>query len=193
MNRRNRKVRHIVCVVGKTGYGKSYLVKSCIGYASRCVVFDLQGEYDLADFLIIEDFESFREHMKLHHGDDRLKVICRFDNLEDYELAFEVCYVVGQMIVVIEEVSNFSNSGGTTPVLEKLIRFGRHTGLSVVGISQRFADMSLLLRNNLDLLVCFNLTAPNDINYLSQLPYVGDRAQEVSRLGPQQHIVFVNM
>lgn len=189
----NRKVRHIVAVVGKTGYGKSYLVKSSIVHADRCVVFDLQGEYDFPDFIIISDFNSFKEHMKVHHDDDFLKIICRFDNLDDYETAFEICYIVGQMIVVIEEVSNFSSASGTTPVLEKLIRFGRHTGLSVVGISQRFADMSLLFRNNLDLLICFNLSAPNDIKYLAELPYVGEQAEKVSTLGPHEYLTFVNM
>jgi tRNA A37 threonylcarbamoyladenosine biosynthesis protein TsaE len=189
----SKKIRHIICVVGKTGYGKSYLVKSNIVNADRCVVFDLQGEYDLPGFIILEDFHSFKEHLKLHHGDDYLKVICRFDNFDDYENAFEICYIVGQMIVVIEEVSNFSNASGTTPALEKCIRFGRHTGLSVVGISQRFADMSLLWRNNLDLLVCFNLSAPNDIKYLSELPYVAKRAEEVAKLKPHESITFVNM
>ncbi len=191
----NPKKRKIVLVVGKTGYGKSFLVKSVIGQLDRCVILDLLGEYSDAfpNWQLVTDLQSVADCLKASpEADDTLKIVVQLGDLESYERVIEMVYRVGNLTLVCEEISNFCSATYMTPAIENIIRFGRHRSVSVVGISQRLFDMSLLLRNNADMLICFNLTAPNDLSYLESLPYVGEQAQEVGRLSKYQSKIFIN-
>ena len=194
-----KKQRKIVTVVGKTGYGKSYLIKSIISRLHRVVIFDLMSEYaeekefDFSDFQYFRRLNDFLSYLQTVNRLDAIQVRITFDNEEHYEAALQACLLVGDVVCVIEEVHNFSSAYYLSPTLEKIVRFGRHKAISLICITQRFSDIGVLLRNNIDLLVCFNLTAPNDLKYLAELPYVGETAQEVGKLKKHQFYAFLNV
>lgn len=188
-----RKQRKIALVVGKTGYGKSRLVKESIRMLDRLVVFDVMNEYDqLKDIQLVNSIDDFISLLKSagQHGSIFVRVVLK--SQDQYETCFSACNIVGNLTVVIEEISNFSSSHSLSPALEQLVRFGRHVDISLIGISQRFADIGLLLRNNFDVLVTFNLSAPNDIKYLAEIPFIGDIAYEIPNLSRDEYFFFTN-
>jgi len=188
-----KKQRKITLVVGKTGYGKSFIVKDAINRLDRVVIFDTLGEYNnYEDFTVVTTLKDLHKELLQKYEDTYMQIICRYTEQEQYETALAMCYMVGNLTVVIEEISNFSNAHALSPILEKIVRFGRHRDMSIIGITQRFSDIGLLLRNNLDMLVCFNLTAPNDINYLREIEFIGDNADSVPKLKRYQFLVFTN-
>lgn len=188
-----RKQRKIALVVGKTGYGKSRLVKKAIRRIDRLVIFDVMNEYGLLeDIRLIESVDDFISVLKEvgQHGSLFVRVVLK--QQEQYERCFAACNIVGNMTLVIEEISNFSSAHSLSPTLEQLVRFGRHVDISLVGISQRFADIGLLLRNNFDVLITFNLSAPSDIKYLSEIPFIGDTAYDIPNLQRDEYYFFTN-
>jgi DNA helicase HerA-like ATPase len=189
----NNKTRKIIIVVGKTGYGKSYLVENeILPLLDRVVIFDLQGEYDMPGFIYITDLDSLQSYLIENVDTPGIKINCRFTEMYEYETAFEMCYYAENITVVIEEISNFANPSYMTPRLEEITRFGRHKSISIVGVTQRIGDVGPLLLNNADLLIVFNLTDRNDIGRLRSISYVGDDADAVARLERYRCLSFVN-
>lgn len=187
------KQRKIALVVGKTGYGKSRLVKKAIRRIDRLVIFDVMDEYDvLEDIQRIDSVQGFIDVLKEAGKQGSIFVRVVLKEQELYERCFAACNIVGNMTIVIEEISNFSSSHSLSPTLEQLVRFGRHVDISLIGISQRFADIGLLLRNNFDVLITFNLSAPNDIKYLAEIPFIGDVAYDIPNLPRDDYYFFTN-
>lgn len=202
------KQRDIIFVVGKTGFGKSYFVKNRVApFYPRLVIFDIKNEYHTFEdfpiaqqFTIFEDVEVFRNYMLEHFNDNTLKIILRFsvtadnDLMNDYETSLEICFAAENMTVIIEEISNFASPHYYTPLLEQLLRFGRHHNLSLVCTSQRVGDVGSLLLNNADYLCVFRLSDSNDIKRLQQLSYVDDtKALQVGLLEQTQYMLFENI
>lgn len=189
------KHRRIILVVGKTGCGKSHLVKSLLPLAKRLVILDIQGEYPdpqypLHDVTIFDDFDDFKTFMLKNLDMQRFTAVCRFDYIEDYEAAIEVAYHAENLTVVVEEAHNFGNAHKMTPVFERIVRLGRHHSITVIAISQRLMDLNTLVRSNADAIVCFALSMPADVKYLEQVPWIGEQAQEVARLEKYDKRVF---
>lgn len=195
----NNKQRIITLVVGKTGYGKSFYVKSeLVTIFPRHVIFDLMSEYvegidfNPKGYEIFTDIEDFYEFMYQHTEDKRLRVICQFDDQCDYEYAFKVTYASENTAVIIEEIANFITPHKIVVELESLIRFGRHKSTSIVATTQRINDLHPLFLNNADILVAFNLSDRNDIKRLQSIHYIGDRALEIPSLKKTKYIAFYN-
>ena len=111
MNPRRRK---IIVVCGKTGYGKSYFTKQqLLPLIDRFVILDTMGEYedgidvDNSSFIVFKEIDSYRQHMIDHCEDTTLEVCVQFDNVEEYEYAFDVANAAENTTVVIEEISTF--------------------------------------------------------------------------------------
>jgi hypothetical protein len=187
-------MRRIGVVVGKTGYGKSYLSKQAIPKGWRVVIFDCLAEYNFPNFQIITSLRQFRAVLKdCQFRYKPLRVTLRLGSIDAYDFALSMVYIVGDILVVVEEISNFSNAHKTTPTLESIIRFGRHKSVSILGITQRFSDLSLLLRNNLDMVVAFNLSMPTDLDYLASIDWIGEAAYDLPKLDKRQYKTWYNV
>lgn len=203
------KTRKIISVIGKTGYGKSYFVKSFAMNINRIVIFDTQNEYGVEDpndesfqhdfnkyylknFTMVYSLEDFIEVLKESDYDKDLKIILKYDNIESYEDSLEACYLIGSMTVLLEEMHNYASSRDIHPILNQMIRVGRHRDISLIGVSQRFADLNLIYRNNLDAVVAFNLSAPNDIEYLEKIGYIEKQANDLPHLKKYEYKIFLN-
>ena len=190
------KQRKIIANVGQTGSGKSYVTKYIVyNLLARVIVFDIMNEYDHKDFIKFYEFESFREYVKEHFKEKDLKIIIKFDNEDDYAKSIELAYLIGNITIVLEEIHNYASATSIDPELNKIIRYGRHKDISIIGTSQRFNDLHLLYRNNIDVLIAHSLTMPNDLKYLAQIGFVGkEGAEQIGNLSKDKHerLLFVN-
>ena len=191
------KHRSITAIVGKAGYGKSYFIKSLLyeDPANRIIVFDINCEYDFMverGYEIFKKFSDFKEFI-LNNYDSDIKVIIQFDNLDDYELALELSYRLGSIIIVLEEVHQYSNAFATVKPLEKIIRFGRHHQVSLIAITHRFTDLSVLIRQNLDIVVFFRCSTANDVKLFKDYEYIEKYADKIAILKKQEYIICKNI
>jgi len=163
--------------------------------SDRIVIFDINVEYNFLTkkgYILFYEFDDFKEYVKNNY-DSEIKAIIQFDNLDDYQYSLELCYTIGSIIIVLEEVHQYSNSFSTVPELEKIIRFGRHHQISVIAITQRFTDLSVLIRQNLDLIVFFRCSTANDVRMFKEYEYINVYAEKIATLKKGDFILCKNI
>lgn len=191
------KRRTITAIVGKTGYGKSYFTKQLLygDPTNRIVIFDVMVEYGFLvekDYKIFYDVDNFKQYMSDNY-DGKIKAIIQFDDVDDYLQAFQICYIVGSIMVVVEEIHQYSNQFGTVKPLEKIIRFGRHKQVSLICITHRFTDLSLIIRQNLDVVVFFRCSTGAEIKMFKDYEYINNQAENIATLKKQEFIICKNI
>lgn len=179
------KKPRLMLIVGKRGSGKTQLVKKLLAEIDRqrVIIFDPLGEYESG--LIYYDFITFCDKIE---GAESFRYILRFDNQEEYEYALEVAYAVGDLLLVIEEITHFANERSIDKSLDSIIRFGRHQNVSLLSVTQRCANIPRLLTSQMDIIISFKQTEPRDIEYLYKT--VGSEAFELSELGEYKYKAF---
>lgn len=69
-------------------------------------------------------------------------------------------------LMVLDEIAVY---GRDNPQIDHLYRLGRHKGIDVVAISQRFYSLPPIVRAQTDIFHVFGTTEPRDIQYLKGL------------------------
>jgi len=160
------KTREVIIIFGKTGSGKSYHAKKIISGFSRVVILDPMAEYEGG--LIFDDFESLTNYY-LENTPEDFKFICRFTNDMDINFLFKMLFEVKDLLLVCEEaeiyISPFSKQGNFL----RLIRYGRHSEISLLLIARRTAELSKDVRAQVTKLVSFEQTEPDDLANMEKL------------------------
>lgn len=158
--------REIKLVFGRTGSGKSYLVKTVLlkDY-NRIVIIDTQFEYD---GLIFYDFMSLSEY-HLTNSPESFKYVCRFKNDTDIEYLFKWCYAVGNLVLVVEEAEQYINPYAKSSNFLYLVRYGRHKAVSIIGIARRLSELSTDFKAQVNEIISFKQVLPLDIKLAEQL------------------------
>jgi hypothetical protein len=177
---------YIITVFGKKGTGKTTLVKTVISRLPRVVVFDTLAEYTGGVF--IYDPQSFIDYLKLNL--DRLyKIVLRCDNDEDFSICFEACRAVYDGTLVVEEIDFYCSPTFIEPSLQKLIKYGRHRQINLIGVSRRAAEVNRNLTAQSDCIVTFQQEENRDIEYMSRR--IGaENAESLRGLGKFEYRVF---
>lgn len=152
----------------------------------RLIIFDPLTEYE--DGLIFYDFLEWCDYLESKEEPLHFRHILRFDNQQDYFLALEVAYQIGDLLLIIEEVTNFANERSVDKTFDTIVRFGRHQGVSLIGITQRFANVPRLLTSQMDIIISFVQTEPRDIQYICMV--VGQRGESIKDLAPYKYKIF---
>lgn len=159
----------IIFISGQRGSGKSYFAKTLTRSLPRCIIWDALGEYEadhrifdldsLADFLIQD-----RDNPKFFH--------VAFDTIDAEGDFPDFCRLVlarGDLYVVIEELDMLSTPYSTPVEFARLIKYGRHYGIQLVGVSRRPAEVSRLFTSQASRFVTFPQREPNDIKYFTSI------------------------
>lgn len=191
-----------MAVFGKSGMGKSQFVRSMIGSADRVVAFDPGGDYaDLPGFQTVSTIAALAEAL-----DD-----CKFGS---FKLAFaptpmreqvqlsSVCLLVEAMqhrlgacarglsaLIVADELNNAFpvTPDPSYPGFARACSMGRKLGISVIGVSQRPAEVGTRFRGNLDRLVAFKFSGPHDVKAVMAVTG-GEGEAEIRTLSPYHYL-----
>ena len=159
----------IIFISGQRGSGKSYFAKSLAQTLPRCIIWDALGEYnvdrrilsleELAEFLIAD-----RNNPTFFH--------VAFDTFQPEEDFPDFCRLVlarGDLYVMIEELDMLATPYQCPTEFAKLIKYGRHFGIQLVGVSRRPAEVSRLFTSQASRFVTFGQREPNDIKYFTSM------------------------
>lgn len=136
----------IETVVGKRGRGKTSLVAEIITRQKRdqIFIFDYCGEFRefaIPGFCYVENsgFKSFIHNL--------------WDNSREGV----------STLLVLDEVAVY---GKNNPLVDHVMRLGRHKGIDIISTSQRFVALPLSIRSATDTYYTFQLTEIRDMEFL---------------------------
>jgi chromosomal replication initiation ATPase DnaA len=165
------KTRKIFLIFGKTGTGKSFLANNLISDFSRTIIVDPKHEYK--NGLIFYTFEVLANYIIdnkfLNDINKEFNFICRFNLESEIESLFELCEIVENVCLLIDEIEFYIDSRNKSTYLNNLINYGRHHNISLIGIARRPAEMSTTLKSQVDKIFSFQMSLPNDVKYMENL------------------------
>ena len=179
--------RQVILILGKTGSGKSTLAKRLIRKFPRIVVFDPLDEYP-GDF-ICESVEDFAETVEREAESEKFVIVCRFKSdsvsvhavMLQYETAARIVKEVGDLLLVLEEAEMFIDSYDSDSAINYLISFGRHKGISILGIGRRPTELAVKLRAQSTTFITFQQSEPRDLQYMTALGFDAEEVEALER------------
>jgi hypothetical protein len=170
----------VIFVSGQRGSGKTYWVKHFIRGQGRYLLYDALSEYENAPRFT--DIGALLEFSKAHAGEGFFEAI--YDPLEheDFPLFCRIALVLRGLYVVVEEIDLFATPYMAPSELQKLIKYGRHYGVNVLGVSRRPSEVSRLFTSQATRFVLFRQIEPRDITYFRSI--IGPQAERLPDLPP---------
>ena len=165
--------REINLIFGKTGTGKSTFAKRYIENYNRVVIIDAMEEYEGIIFYRMSDLFDYIEFNDLIDNDKPFRLVCRFSEDIEIEYLFETLFVVGNLLLVVEEAEIYISPYAKSGAFLKLVRYGRHKKISILGIARRSSELSLTFRSQVNCIYSFKQTDFNDLKYFEKLGLYG--------------------
>lgn len=184
------KESKVTVILGRRGTGKTYKAKELLNeWRRNFVVWDFIGEYD--NGTVISDINVFYDQVKFNvEHEERIAIVLRI--IADQDLFQDICMVVedlgkslGDLLFVIEEVDSVSSPNYCPTSLESIIRYGRHSHISLITTSRRPADIPRILTSQGDYLYLFSIIEPVDLKYLKM--YASIDPEEIKKLSKEKH------
>jgi len=186
----------ISVIYGQRGSGKSVLGLHELRRAVR--------EPDLAQGIVVDtlveeryaelpclDPESLSLWLRNPRGAGRIcRVVCPMES--------ELDRVAGLLeheprpvraVLLVEELSYWSQPNRTAPGLSRLIRYGRHWRVDLIGIGRRPAEISREFSSQIDRIQIFRSIEPNDIRYYSGI-LPPDAVERIPQLAPHHYLEY---
>lgn len=194
-------------VYGKSGSGKTHLVKNkFLGICDRVVIFDPEEDYvDEKGFQTVETLAGLLEILQ-DCWDSPFKVAFIPDSGMEEKQLHEVSCLIERLqepykrgenerkiLLVVDEL-NLSFPLNYRPELSGFARLcsrGRKRGINIIGITQRPAEVATRLRGNIDRLIAFNFSLPNDLKVIRETCGL-DAETAVQQLQEFQYMAFEN-
>jgi DNA helicase HerA-like ATPase len=172
----------IIFITGRKGSGKTTLSNEIAQTAMlggrRVIVIAPMGGIELPGCPVISSLPELLE--------DKTRGRSFVVQPDSDELAAKVLqygYLVGNCVLVVDEIDLYANN--TSPMWEtmNIIRYGRHRACSLVGISQRPANVVRDLTAQADYLIMFQSTENRDIEYLAGRigPELGEQVRNLAQ------------
>ena len=181
-------MKRINLIYGKTGTGKTTLVKHLIKDIKRVIVIDMMNEYN-SPFIIINDFESLADYVSNHSS---FQISCRFSSELEIEYTFLLTRIIENVTLVVEEASIYISPGARQSSFLDLARFGRHNNVQIVGVSRRASELSSDFRALTEYVISLKQTEPLDLKILSQIGFNGLENLEQFVYTPTQKVPILN-
>ena len=205
--------------IGQSGSGKSTIADRIAWHFPRVILFDVvESRTDAAKeqgYTKIESFNDLRRYVVDHYSkgfrvwfcpdvdDDDLPLMLSdlsffiLDLQSQYIKAFGKPDLPEIMLYVDELADSFPNYGlkKDQQGFAKMCRKGRHNNVTLVGASQRFAEVSTKFRGQLTTRFLFKMTDPADLKMIEELggaEHGKMLAQEVRKLPPLHYIRMEN-
>lgn len=172
------KKRKIILIFGKTGSGKTTFVKRLVKKLNRVIIIDKMFEYE--DGIIFYKFEDLLNYFLLNKPSS-FKFICRFENDIDIENLFIFCWYVKNLVLVVEEAEMYISPFVKQSNFLRLVRYGRHRGISIIAVARRVIEVSNDIKANSDKIVTFQQILEKDLEYLEKFGFNKEKVKNLKK------------
>lgn len=174
----------IILITGKRGSGKSYFLKkwflvSLAIQHKRVVIWDTNHEYQpIRSGLITYNLRSIIEEF----NKKTQEIIYRpqIKTPEKFNQFCKIVFRLNNIFLMIEEIEQFASAYKVPPGFKTIIDIGRHRGLGVICTSRRTLMLPSDLPFNMDHLIIFRQTRPQDLDYLAK--WVGEEVYQLKEM-----------
>ena len=186
----NERVNNLVVVTGRKGCGKTCFAARLVRRyaAGRCRVVavspvgsfrDERGRSPLPGAPVVR---SAKETAWALLAGQSVLVLPEDDQaaLFAFRFAWHVADLNKPVVLAVDEIDLYLSKYRADPVLQKIVRYGRHRCLSLIGIAQRPANIHNDLLAMADRVVMFATRLPGDVEVLAR--YTGVPAERLSGL-----------
>jgi hypothetical protein len=156
--------RKVILVLGKTGTGKSTIIKKLIERSPRTVIIDPMWEYD-AD-VIVRSLEEFREYFNRKGVTQNFRIAYRKKNMIDYDAIFRSVWSLGNVLLVCEEADLIISA--RNKYFDQLVGQGRHRNVHLICIARRAPEVNKDFRAQVTSFFSFYQSEPDDIEHLRE-------------------------
>lgn len=158
--------------VGKTGSGKTTLMKQLIDPLQRVLVLD--GKGNLAHWGLTEFDDQSRIDFAEHGGKLRAVLPIGEPNAAEYwDNVLRWAFEIGNLTIYIDEINGIINPGAmATPMLHAVYTRGREFGIGVWACTQRPTWIPLICLSECEHWFCFRLSLAADRERMAQ--FCGD-------------------
>jgi len=163
------KTRSVVVIFGKTGTGKSYFAKEYIKNFDRVIICDPKHEYN---GLIFTSYLDVAEYYK-EERPEKFIFVCRFEKDIDYNYLFKLALIIEDLLLVVEEAEIYISPGSRSSAFLDCVRYGRHHGISLLGIARRATELSIDFKAMCDSIISFKQNFPRDIKTMQEMGFEG--------------------
>lgn len=174
-----------VVAVGKTGSGKSYLMRFLVNQLHRVMVLDPKATIDPKIWRL--EFASERGLRDLKRGKSG-RLLVRSDTLEDYANWLQSAWDIGNVVVYIDELYALVEFGQSKPpkILSRIYTQGREKEVGVWGATQRPSWVPMFTLSESDWFFAFRTQLQDDRRRLAEL-----MGEEVLQPIPDKHGFWV--
>jgi hypothetical protein len=178
-----REETEIITVLGQRGSGKSSWVKKRLPKIPRFILWDTLGEYKGH-----ETFDNLEDLVRYLHKNESgfFQAVYNTLNEDEFEKVCRLAGAVGTCTLIVEEVDTYATPTNCPYELRKLLKVGRHYGVSMIFVSRRPAEINRLITSQSQRFVCFKMFEPRDIVYLRSI--IGNEALTLSDLPVLQYV-----
>lgn len=193
-NQNSLKKNEFVTVFGRTGYGKTYLIRNILlKHYRRMIIFDTMDEYlteSGIDILSVSDFENTIKTLISHDTQDFcLRVSSK--KFTDYcdILDIVVNNQFRNITLVIDEIDKFASPSSIEASVNNLYNVGRHFEVNVIAASRRPNQVHRIITSQSHLLILFHTNEPRDLAYIREYANK-DAANAVKGLKRYEYIIY---
>lgn len=163
--------RNIFLIFGKTGTGKTTLAKKLFSEYKRIIIVDSLAEYQ--NGIIFYTYEDFRDYILFKTDRENFRYILRFTTDDEIEQMFNLVFDLTDFVLVLEEAEIYISPYTKKSNFLRLVNYGRHREISIIGIARRTSELSLQLRAQVNKIYSFKQTEIQDIEKMEKLGLIG--------------------
>lgn len=154
----------IIVILGKKGCGKSTLAIQLLAQweFKPIVIIDPLGEHSIGVPIRIDELDKFK---------NKSRFIIRLTPFDEHTFSkiIRFCELKTNVLVFIDEASFYQTTSYINPSLDKIIRYGRHYRIDIIMVARRPTELNRISTAMCDILYCFRITEPNDLDYLKRV------------------------
>ena len=177
-------------MAGRTGSGKSYLIKKIIVKFSKVVFYDYKHEHnDIAKkYEVTEDLSEVANFLRDESKKRKLIMYRPIDATNNqFNNLCKICYMAGNCTLVIDEVARHSTSYEVLEYHDLIMRLGRTRNVGIWNITQRPNVIHNTLISEAEHMIFFQLQLKSDRKKIEGV--IGDVAEGLRDL-EQYHFLY---
>ncbi|OBU24958.1 hypothetical protein C0Z01_14180 [Photobacterium kishitanii] len=150
-------------VIGGSGSGKSFYVKSQIQKAGRLLVFDPDDEYaEVKGIVTAYSSKELLILIKKSGVNGRLKVRYVANGKQYFDFVCAVAFMWGNCCFVAEEIADVTSTAKASENWGKVVRRGRKRGIKIFAVTQRPAEADKTIFTQVAKIRCGRLDGKGD-------------------------------